>query len=112
MGEAGAEGADLVVLTSDNPRSEDPVAIIDQVRAGAGPTAEVVVEPDRAEAIATAIGRAGTGDIIIIAGKGHEVGQQLADRMVPFDDRVQARRALAGQGIGTGRAHSRGGGVR
>ncbi len=101
MGEAGARGSELVVLTSDNPRSEDPAAIIDQVRSGIGTTAQVVVEPDRAEAIATAIGRASVGDVVVIAGKGHEVGQYLADRVVPFDDRVQARRALAGRGIGT-----------
>ena len=115
MGEAGAAGSDVVVLTSDNPRSEDPAAIIDQVRAGIGTTAEVVVEPDRHQAIATAVARASGGDVIVIAGKGHEVGQYLADRVVPFDDRVEARQALARRGIGTGSTHStgsRGGGVR
>jgi UDP-N-acetylmuramoyl-L-alanyl-D-glutamate--2,6-diaminopimelate ligase len=112
MGEAGARGSDVVILTSDNPRSEDPLAIIDQVRAGIGTTAEVVVEPDRAEAIATAIARASDGDVIVIAGKGHEVGQYLADRVVPFDDRVEARQALARRGIGAATTGHRGGGVR
>jgi UDP-N-acetylmuramoyl-L-alanyl-D-glutamate--2,6-diaminopimelate ligase len=112
MGEAGARGSELVVLTSDNPRSEDPAAIIDQIRSGIGTTAQVVVEPDRAEAIATAIGRASVGDVVVIAGKGHEVGQYLSDRVVPFDDRVQARRALADRGIGTDSTDSTGGGDR
>ena len=107
-----AAGQDLVVLTSDNPRSEDPVAIIDQIRSGMGTAAEVVVEPDRAEAIATAVGRATNGDVVVIAGKGHEVGQYLADRVVPFDDRAQARQALERRGIDPGTSGNRGGGDR
>jgi UDP-N-acetylmuramyl tripeptide synthase len=95
MGAAARRGADLVVLTSDNPRSEDPAAIIDQVRAGMGDTGEVVVEPDRAGAIGAAVAMAADGDMVVIAGKGHETEQVFADRAVPFDDRDAARRALA-----------------
>ena len=80
-----------MIVTSDNPRSEDPLAIIDEILAGA-PGAEV--EPDRAAAIGRAIELAGEGDVVLIAGKGHEQGQELADRTVPFDDREVAREAL------------------
>lgn len=95
MGAAAARWSDLVVLTSDNPRSEDPEEIIDQVRAGIDGSADLIVEPDRATAIAAAVGMAGVGDVVVLAGKGHETTQVLADRVVPFDDRDQARRALA-----------------
>jgi len=97
MGRAGAELSDLAVVTSDNPRSEDPGAIIDQIRAGipAGAQAEVVVEQDRRQAIALALGRADTGDTVVIAGKGHEQGQEFeGGRKVPFDDRDVARDEL------------------
>jgi UDP-N-acetylmuramoyl-L-alanyl-D-glutamate--2,6-diaminopimelate ligase len=87
MGRAAGEGSDLVVLTSDNPRSEDPMAIIDEALAGVRETAaDCVVEEDRAEAIAIAIRAAQAGDIVLIAGKGHEKVQILKDRTVPFDD--------------------------
>jgi UDP-N-acetylmuramoyl-L-alanyl-D-glutamate--2,6-diaminopimelate ligase len=95
MGAVAARWSDLVVLTSDNPRSEDPAAIIDQVRAGIDGSTDLIVEPDRATAIAAAVGVAGVGDVVVLAGKGHETTQVLADRVVPFDDRDQARRALA-----------------
>ncbi len=91
MGRAVAALADRVIVTSDNPRSEDPLAIIEEIVAGA-PTAEV--EPDRAAAIGRAIELAADGDVVLIAGKGHEQGQELADRKVPFDDREVAREAL------------------
>ncbi len=91
MGQAAVALADHVLVTSDNPRSEDPLAIIDEILAGA-PGAEV--EPDRAAAIGRAIELAGEGDVVLIAGKGHEQGQELADRKVPFDDREVAREAL------------------
>ncbi len=87
MGRAAAEGSDLVVLTSDNPRSEEPMAIIQEALAGVRETTtECIVEPDRAAAIAVAIKAARAGDIVLIAGKGHEKVQILRDRTVPFDD--------------------------
>ncbi|HEU4980479.1 MAG TPA: UDP-N-acetylmuramoyl-L-alanyl-D-glutamate--2,6-diaminopimelate ligase, partial [Solirubrobacterales bacterium] len=97
MGRAGAELSDLAIVTSDNPRSEDPGAIIEEIRAGIRdePHAEVVVEPDRRAAIALAFARAAAGDTVVIAGKGHEQGQEFADgRKVPFDDREVAREEL------------------
>ena len=92
--------ADLAVATSDNPRSEDPLAILDDVQEGIGPGgAEVEVEPDRRAAIALALGAAGPHDTVVIAGKGHEQGQEFEHgRKIPFDDRDVARaelRALA-----------------
>ena len=95
MGAAGA-AADLLWVTSDNPRSEDPAAIISDVMDGVGTTTEVRVEVDRAKAIADAIAEAGPGDLVLILGKGHEQGQDLGDRVIPFDDRVVAKAALRG----------------
>ena len=101
MGRIGAELADIAVVTSDNPRSEDPGAIIAEILAGipGGADAErVVVEPDRRAAIRLALKRAGDGDVVVIAGKGHEQGQELADgETVPFDDVTVAREALRGR---------------
>jgi UDP-N-acetylmuramoyl-L-alanyl-D-glutamate--2,6-diaminopimelate ligase len=94
MGAAATELADLAVVTSDNPRSEDPDAIIEQVVAGARHRSKLVIEPDRAAAIATALATAQPGDVVLIAGKGHEVGQEIAGRILPFDDVEQARKAL------------------
>ncbi len=95
MGRAGAELSDLTVITSDNPRSEDPEAIVAEVAAGAGDAAELEVVVDRREAIALALGRAQPGDTVVIAGKGHEQGQEFEDgRKVPFDDREVAREEL------------------
>ena len=96
MGATAAELADAVVVTSDNPRSEAPMAIIDAVLAGIGPDdrRRVVVEPDRATAIDLAVERAGRGDVIIVAGKGHERTQTIGDRVVDFDDRDHALAAL------------------
>jgi UDP-N-acetylmuramoyl-L-alanyl-D-glutamate--2,6-diaminopimelate ligase len=91
MGRIAADLADLAIVTSDNPRSEEPEAIIAEILEGAG---EAEVEPDRREAIARAVGAAGEGDVVVIAGKGHEQGQQFADRTIPFDDREVAREAL------------------
>jgi UDP-N-acetylmuramoyl-L-alanyl-D-glutamate--2,6-diaminopimelate ligase len=95
MGRAGAEVADLVVVTSDNPRSEDPAAIVAEVAAGAEGAQELEVEIDRRAAIALALGRARPDDTVVIAGKGHEQGQEFeAGRKIPFDDRDVAREEL------------------
>jgi UDP-N-acetylmuramoyl-L-alanyl-D-glutamate--2,6-diaminopimelate ligase len=93
MGAAATEGADLTVITSDNPRSEDPLAIIREIERGAA-GGRAVVEPDRRAAIRLAFHEARPGDAVVIAGKGHEPMQELADGPVPFDDRVVAREEL------------------
>lgn len=99
MGQIAAEKSDLVVVTSDNPRNEEPQAIIDEILAGSrqvDPTlSRHVVEPDRAAAIRVAIERAAPGDMVVIAGKGHEPYQLVAARRLDFDDREHAREALA-----------------
>jgi UDP-N-acetylmuramoyl-L-alanyl-D-glutamate--2,6-diaminopimelate ligase len=92
MGEVVSRLADLAIVTSDNPRSEDPGAIIEEILAGM--TGEEDVEPDRAAAIARAVEAAEAGDVVLIAGKGHEQGQELRDRTIPFDDREVARDIL------------------
>jgi UDP-N-acetylmuramoyl-L-alanyl-D-glutamate--2,6-diaminopimelate ligase len=92
MGAVASRLADRAIVTSDNPRSEDPLAIIAEILAGVDGDAEL--EPDRAAAIARAIEDAREGDVVVIAGKGHEQGQELADRTIPFDDREVARDAL------------------
>lgn len=95
MGEIAARLADRVVITSDNPRSEDPAAIIAEIVAGVGVKADVTVEVDRHAAIANALAAAEPGDVVVIAGKGHEQGQELAGgEKVPFDDVEVARAAL------------------
>jgi len=95
MGRAGAELSDLAVITSDNPRSEDPEAIVAAVAAGAEGAKELEVVVDRREAIALALGRAKPGDTVVIAGKGHEQGQEFENgRKIPFDDREVAREEL------------------
>jgi UDP-N-acetylmuramoyl-L-alanyl-D-glutamate--2,6-diaminopimelate ligase len=92
MGRAGASLSDLAIVTSDNPRSEDPGAIIEEILAGIGDEDVVEVEPDRRAAIALAFERARPGDVVVIAGKGHEQGQEFENgRKVPFDDREVAR---------------------
>jgi UDP-N-acetylmuramyl tripeptide synthase len=99
MGRIASQLADVVIVTTDNPRSEDPQAIIDAILAGA--VGEVEVEPDRAAAIARAIESAHEGDVVLIAGKGAEQGQEFADRTIPFDDREAARDALRTLGART-----------
>lgn len=97
MGAVAARLADVVVLTSDNPRSEDPQSIVDAIRSGVerlDTTRVVVEELDRGAAIATAVAMAEPNDVIVIAGKGHETTQTIGHRIVPFDDAAQARRAL------------------
>jgi UDP-N-acetylmuramoyl-L-alanyl-D-glutamate--2,6-diaminopimelate ligase len=98
MGRIATELADLAIVTSDNPRSEEPEAIIAEILEGAG---EAEVESDRREAIAQAIGAAAEGDVVVIAGKGHEQGQQFAERTIPFDDREVAREVLKRLGAPT-----------
>jgi UDP-N-acetylmuramoyl-L-alanyl-D-glutamate--2,6-diaminopimelate ligase len=100
MGRAAAELADVAVLTSDNPRSEDPRAILDAMMAGARGVAgaRVAVEVDRRAGIAAALAAASPGDVVVIAGKGHEPYQELADHTIDFDDRLVARELLAGRG--------------
>jgi len=103
MGAIAAARADLVVLTNDNPRSEDPLDILSAVRRGAEQVpasgrAEVVVVPDRAAAIALAVGRAGPGDTVAVLGKGHEQGQQVGDVVTAFDDRDVLRAAILQRG--------------
>jgi UDP-N-acetylmuramoyl-L-alanyl-D-glutamate--2,6-diaminopimelate ligase len=98
MGEIASRLADRVIVTSDNPRSENPEAIIDEILVGAGPEAEHTV--DRREAIAQAIAGARRGDVLVIAGKGHEQGQELAGgRKVEFDDATVAREVLRGAAL-------------
>jgi UDP-N-acetylmuramoyl-L-alanyl-D-glutamate--2,6-diaminopimelate ligase len=92
MGAAAAQHADTIVITSDNPRSEDPEAIIAAIAEGAPEATRIV---DRREAIHHAIGLAGPGDVVVIAGKGHETYQEIAGGVkLPFDDREVAREAL------------------
>jgi UDP-N-acetylmuramoyl-L-alanyl-D-glutamate--2,6-diaminopimelate ligase len=92
MGRLASELADLTIVTSDNPRSEDPAAIAAEIVSGA--EGEVEVELDRAAAIGRAVELARPGDVVLIAGKGAEQGQEFADRTVPFDDREAAKEAL------------------
>src|SRR6266542_1675129 len=99
MGRIASELADVAIVTSDNPRSEEPEAIIGEIAAGA--EGDVEIEPDRREAIARAIDAAREGDVVVITGKGHEQGQQVADRTLPFDDRDVAREALRRLGAPT-----------
>lgn len=106
MGIAAAEHSDVVIVTSDNPRSEVPEAIIGEILEGVGtkrpegPDAALV---DRREAIQLALTSAKENDVVVIAGKGHETGQQFADRTIPFDDRIVAAEALRSSGYGEGR---------
>ena len=99
MGRIAADLADLAIVTSDNPRSEDPAAIIEEVVAGAPDRLEV--EPDRRAAIAQALDAAEAGDVVVIAGKGHEQGQEVNGTVLPFDDREIAREALRALGART-----------
>jgi len=92
MGRLASELADVAIVTTDNPRSEDPAAIAAEILSGANGAARV--ELDRAAAIARAIELAQPGDVVVIAGKGAEQGQEFADRTVPFDDREAAKEAL------------------
>jgi UDP-N-acetylmuramoyl-L-alanyl-D-glutamate--2,6-diaminopimelate ligase len=97
MGRVGTEMSDLCIITSDNPRSEDPMAIIEMILEGVRevfPAERYEVEADRRKAIFKALGLARPGDLVLIAGKGHERGQIFADRVISFDDREVAREGI------------------
>jgi len=99
MGEAAGQGSDYVIATSDNPRSEDPRAILSEIEPGLRATGvKCSIEPDRASAIQLALECARPGDVVLVAGKGHEKQQILADRTIPFDDAEVALSALAALG--------------
>jgi UDP-N-acetylmuramoyl-L-alanyl-D-glutamate--2,6-diaminopimelate ligase len=101
MGMAAAEGSDFVVLTSDNPRSEDPLDIINDALVGLRRyDTPHIIEPDREKAIRRAIKEAGPRDVVLLAGKGHETYQVLKDRTIHLDDREVARTVLRGFGYG------------
>jgi UDP-N-acetylmuramoyl-L-alanyl-D-glutamate--2,6-diaminopimelate ligase len=95
MGEVAGRLADVVVLTTDNPRHEDQAAIIDDVQRGIETTTHLHIEPDRATAIREAVQMAGSGDVLLVAGKGHETTQTVGERVTHFDDREVLRAALA-----------------
>jgi UDP-N-acetylmuramoyl-L-alanyl-D-glutamate--2,6-diaminopimelate ligase len=96
MGATAVAGADHTVFTNDNPRGEDPLDILEEILQGARAAdgGRWSVEPDRRAAIAAALSAAHSGDTVVVAGKGHETGQQLADRTIPFDDRQVVRELL------------------
>ncbi|MGH2539544.1 MAG: UDP-N-acetylmuramoyl-L-alanyl-D-glutamate--2,6-diaminopimelate ligase [Actinomycetota bacterium] len=95
MGRAATGNADLTVITTDNPRTEDPLAIITEIERGASEGGgRYVTEPDRRAAIGLAVREAGAGDVVVIAGKGHETSQEFANRTIEFDDRTVAREAI------------------
>jgi UDP-N-acetylmuramoyl-L-alanyl-D-glutamate--2,6-diaminopimelate ligase len=103
MGQAAGANSDFVVATSDNPRSEDPQAILAEIEPGLKSTGvQYTIEPDRGAAIAIALGAAKAGDAVLIAGKGHEKEQILAGRTIHFDDGEVARAALCALGYGKG----------
>ena len=104
MGKVAGQGSDFVIATSDNPRSEDPRAILAEIEPALKDSGvRYVVEPDRAEAICLALKEARTHDVVLLAGKGHEKVQILADRTIPFDDAEVALSELEELGYGEGR---------
>jgi UDP-N-acetylmuramoyl-L-alanyl-D-glutamate--2,6-diaminopimelate ligase len=116
MGEVAARGADVLVITDDNPRSEDPAAIRAAALAGAtsvpGPErAELAEVSDRSAAIAYAVRLAGPRDTVVILGKGHEQGQEIRGAVMPFDDRAMLRAALTEMMSGDSPTHARPGSV-
>jgi UDP-N-acetylmuramoyl-L-alanyl-D-glutamate--2,6-diaminopimelate ligase len=109
MGAAAVRLADVAILTSDNPRSEDPLAILAEMLPGVlgvpqGERARVIIEPDRAAAIELAATMAGKGDVVLVAGKGHETGQYVGGTVLPFDDAVVTAAALARHNAPGGRS--------
>jgi len=96
MGAVAQELADVVIVTSDNPRSEEPGAIIQEILAGTKPSEDLYTEPDRRKAIEAACRMAAPGDVVLVAGKGHETYQILKDTVIPFDDKTVIRELLKG----------------
>jgi UDP-N-acetylmuramoyl-L-alanyl-D-glutamate--2,6-diaminopimelate ligase len=94
MGLVASTMSDVTFVTSDNPRSEAPESIIDAIMTGVASGANVVRDADRRSAIARALEEAAPGDVVVVAGKGHETTQTIGDLVVPFDDRVVARELL------------------
>ncbi len=94
MGRALSQGSDLAVMTSDNPRSEDPEKILSEMQGEMKPSENLVIELDRRGAIAIAVSEAGLGDTVIVLGKGHELGQEINGIKYPFDDRIELARAI------------------
>jgi UDP-N-acetylmuramoyl-L-alanyl-D-glutamate--2,6-diaminopimelate ligase len=111
MGEVTGRLSDLTILSSDNPRSEDPLKIISDIIVGLQKTAgKYLIEPDREKAIGMALEEARAGDIVLLAGKGHENYQIVAERTFEFDDREMARRALRARGFDAPKGGPRNGG--
>jgi UDP-N-acetylmuramoyl-L-alanyl-D-glutamate--2,6-diaminopimelate ligase len=111
MGDAAGKGSDFVVLTSDNPRSEDPLAIMNDALVGLQKSgAKYVIEPDRRKAIKIALQQAGPGDIVLLAGKGHEKLQVTREGVIPFDDVDVARETLNALGYDCGSSRASGAG--
>ena len=97
MGAAAARFAEHIVLTDDNPRGEDPGVIVAAIRAAIIDHPDVWIQHDRARAIQEAVSRAGSGDVVLVAGKGHEAWQWVAGERLAFSDRAVVRAALGGQ---------------
>jgi UDP-N-acetylmuramoyl-L-alanyl-D-glutamate--2,6-diaminopimelate ligase len=100
MGAAAASGADVAVFTNDNPRSEDPDEILAAMLGGVPAAADVAVQPDRRAAIERVVALAAPGDVVVIAGKGHEQGQEVDGVVTPFDDRQVVREVIAADSAG------------
>jgi len=94
MGQIAESFADSVIITDDNPRRENPLNIIEDILRGTGNRDTIVVNRDRAAAIAHAIGHGREGDVILVAGKGHETEQQVGEQRIPFSDREEVARLL------------------
>ena len=94
MGEALVKGADIAVMTSDNPRSENPETILVEMQGSLAVNDNLIIEIDRRGAIAIAVSEAGPGDTVIVLGKGHELGQEIQGIKYPFDDRIELARAI------------------
>ncbi len=97
MGKALAQASDVAIFTSDNPRNEDPAAILSQMTAGISLSPSCIIVEDRSAAIIHAVALAAAGDTVVVLGKGHEIGQEISGRITPFDDRIELARAIEGK---------------